>query len=92
MKVFGTEQFPFLYFFYLPKKGLQNEEMSTRVTASTNGHLFPFSPLAEKGLQKTEMSTQVTARKKYICSYFSNFVKNIYGLESTCNQYIRINP
>ncbi len=36
------------YIFLLAKKGLQNEEMSTRVTASTNRHLFPFSPLAEK--------------------------------------------
>ncbi len=30
----------FLYFFYLLKKGLRNEEMSTRVTASKNRHLL----------------------------------------------------
>ena len=70
----------FYIFFYLSKKGLQNEEMSTRVIASANWNLFAFSPLLKKGLQKEEMSTQVTARKKGICSYFSNLVKK--GLQT----------
>ncbi len=92
IKVFGTEQFPFFHIFLLAEKRPSKWRNEYTGKCQYIWHSFPFSPLAEKGLQKTEMSTQVTARKKYICSYFSNFVKNIYGLESTCNQYIRINP
>ncbi len=52
----------FIFFFYWPKKGLQNEEMGTQETACKKQHFFLFFNIPKKGLRIKEMSTQLTKR------------------------------
>ena len=73
MKLFGTEQFPFLFYFFLLKKGLQNREMSTRVTARTEEMGIPPVNLQDLH-QKAEASRNkeeppITSLKECIFSW-----------------------
>ena len=52
------------FFFFLLEKGLQNDNMSTRVSARQIQPFPPFYALAEKGLRNDNMSTRVSARRK----------------------------
>ena len=79
MKNLRSEQFPFLFiylslFFIGRKKGLQNKEMSTLVTARTKQHLFLFSPHSEM-IQKrsSKPKYEYSGNSQYKVTFYSCF-------------------